>query len=73
MEKRGVLADISTWREQRAIRNAFAHDYPDSEADKAEALNSAWQSAPQLITILISMSDYFKQTLTLDVSELDTP
>ena len=58
MEKRRVIPSVDAWRSWREIRNAFAHDYPDSEQERAEALNSAWSVAPNLLETLQAVASY---------------
>ena len=38
MEKRGILNSFDEWKRLREIRNLFAHDYPETDEEKAEAL-----------------------------------
>ena len=58
MEKRGILDSADHWRRLREIRNAFAHDYPEGEADHANALNLAWQTASELLQIAENVQSY---------------
>ena len=58
MEKRGILDSADHWRKLREIRNAFAHDYPEAEAERANALNLAWQTAPALLQIAENVHSY---------------
>ncbi len=58
MEKRGILASADEWRKMREIRNAFSHDYRESEGERAAALNAAWNCAPQLIDITRNLHSY---------------
>jgi hypothetical protein len=60
MEKRQVIASSEQWRTLREGRNAFSHDYPESEAERASALNAAWSQATQLIEILDNLQGYLK-------------
>lgn len=68
MEKREILESIEDWRKIRTIRNDFAHDYPNHESERAEALNAAWQQAPIIIEILNKIANYFSKNI-----ELPTP
>ena len=70
MEKRKIIHTVDAWRKQREIRNAFAHDYPNKESDKAEALNAAWETAPAMIALLKSIVKYFKPHLILELGAL---
>ena len=66
MEKRGILSSADLWRNMRAIRNAFAQDafYQDgreAEEERAEAINLAWQSAGELLSIAENMQTYCRK------------
>lgn len=61
MEKRGIINSADEWRRWREIRNAFAHDYPEAEAEKANALNMAWKNAPLLIRVAEDIQSYCQQ------------
>jgi len=67
MEKRSVLSSPQQWKLLREVRNAFSHDYPESEHERSEALNLAWQHADQLLLILSNLKRYLQ---TIDI-ELD--
>jgi len=58
MEKRGVIESPEQWRLLREVRNAFAHDYPESENERAAALNGAWQQSANLLSILTNLRQY---------------
>ena len=58
MEKRRVLNNVEQWRELRAIRNAFSHDYPESDIEKADALNAAYQASSTRLSTLSQCFDY---------------
>jgi hypothetical protein len=58
MEKRGILTSSYQWKLLREVRNAFSHDYPESETERAEALNLAWANADQLLLILANLKVY---------------
>lgn len=58
MEQRSVLSSPQQWKLLREVRNAFSHDYPKSEHERAEALNLAWQQADQLLLILSNLKKY---------------
>lgn len=58
MEKREIIVSVNHWRNLRQIRNAFSHDYPEAEKERAEALNLAWDTAPQLIQIMGNIQHY---------------
>lgn len=58
MEKRGILTSVYQWKLLREVRNAFSHDYPESETERAEALNLAWVNAEQLLLILANLKVY---------------
>lgn len=58
MEKRQILESSQQWKLLREVRNAFSHDYPEAENERAEALNLAWENAEQLIVILANLKRY---------------
>lgn len=58
MEKRLIIDSANQWRRMREIRNAFSRDYPESETQRAEALNLAWNYAPELINIVHNLEAY---------------
>jgi len=60
MEKRQIIESSSQWRTLREVRNAFAHDYPESENERASALNAAWTQAPVLFVILERLQAYLE-------------
>lgn len=41
LEQLGYLSSLEEWQRVRAIRNHFAHDYPEDDAIKAAYLNEA--------------------------------
>jgi hypothetical protein len=59
MEKRGLL-EGDTWQDIREVRNNFAHEYPDADAEKAANLNAAWQHAPVLLSVALAVTDYLR-------------
>ncbi|WOG29991.1 hypothetical protein [Endozoicomonas sp. 8E] len=58
MEKRHILSSAESWRKMREIRNAFSHDYPEAESQRADALNMTWAIAPELIKITDQIEAY---------------
>ena len=61
MEKRGILSSADLWRNMRAIRTAFAQDYPETEEERADAINLAWQSAGELLSIAENIQTYCRR------------
>ncbi|WP_257285950.1 hypothetical protein [Endozoicomonas sp. SESOKO1] len=61
IEKRGILDSADQWRQWREIRNAFAHDYPEAEAERVNALNMAWQNTPLLLQVAENVHRYCDQ------------
>ncbi len=49
----------------REIRNLFAHDYPESEQERADALNLAFENASELLIILYRTYEYMIRKLGL--------
>ncbi len=52
LEKLGYIAQVEDWQALRAIRNRFAHDYPEDDALKAAYLNEAVASVKILRSLL---------------------
>ncbi|MFM1907258.1 MAG: hypothetical protein RLZZ591_935 [Pseudomonadota bacterium] len=52
LEQLGWLKSADDWLILRQVRNQFAHDYPDSPAERFERLQAAIQAARQLLTIM---------------------
>lgn len=52
LEKLGYLPSTQAWQQWRAIRNSFAHDYPEDDALKAGYLNQAVNVVPALLHTL---------------------
>lgn len=58
MEKRQIITSSHQWKLLREVRNTFSHDYPESESERAQALNLAWEHAEQLLLILVNLYNY---------------
>ncbi len=69
MVKRGIINSFDDWKKLRNIRNLFSHDYPDSDKEKAEALNIAYSFSLKLIGTLDNVIKYMEQTLNLPLKE----
>lgn len=52
LEKLGYIAQVDDWQVLRAIRNRFAHDYPEDEGLKAAYLNEAVDAVKILRSLL---------------------
>ena len=52
LEQLGWLASADEWLALRQVRNQFAHDYPDSAAERFERLQAATQAAGQLLSAM---------------------
>jgi hypothetical protein len=52
LEKLGYIDSAMQWQELRAIRNRFAHDYPDDPDKNAALLNLAIDASGDLLTLL---------------------
>ncbi len=52
LEKLGYLSSVEQWNVLRAIRNRFAHDYPQDEAMRAAYLNEAVDAVPLMQALL---------------------
>jgi len=51
LEQLGLLSSVADWQCVRAIRNHFAHDYPEDDALKAAYLNDAVAAVQTLSNI----------------------
>ncbi len=69
MEKRQILSSSAHWRMLCEVRNSFSHDYPESEKQRAEALNLAWQYAPDLIGMTQSIQAYIKRLYAINMDD----
>lgn len=52
LEQLGWLPSADNWLTLRQVRNQFAHDYPDSPAERFERLQAAILAARQLLTVM---------------------
>lgn len=66
LEKLGFLESAEQWQQLRAIRNRFAHDYPDDHDKNAALLNLAIGSVDELIDLLRRIEE------KLDLPALDS-
>jgi uncharacterized protein with HEPN domain len=62
IEKLGILGDANEWLMLRELRNEFAHDYPDEDENKAEALNELKLKIPYLIETFDAFVKYLKNS-----------
>lgn len=58
MEKRGVIASATRWRELRDLRNAIAHDYLIESVDRV--LADALDAGPELLDVVQRLEAYVK-------------
>ncbi len=52
LEQLGWLSSADEWLATRQVGNQFAHDYPDSAAERFDRLQAATQAARQLLTTM---------------------
>lgn len=52
LEKLGVIASAERWSQFRAMRNALAHDYPETAEEKAAAIELAREMANEMALML---------------------
>ena len=52
LEKLGLLESTEAWEKLRALRNHFAHEYPDESALRAAYLNQGFDAAASIETIM---------------------
>lgn len=67
LEKLGYLQSAEQWQELRAIRNRFAHDYPDDPDKNAALLNLAFEASEHLVRLLDHLA------MRLDLPSRDAP
>ncbi len=65
MDKRKIIPSFQDWKKLREIRNLFSHEYPDSDEQRAEALNIAHANSLQLINTLDNVKDYIQNNLKI--------
>ncbi len=59
LEKLGLLESTEAWEKLRALRNHFAHEYPDEPALRAAYLNQGFDVAASIETILQRIGQRF--------------
>ena len=69
MEKRLILNSFNDWKELREIRNLFAHDYPETDEEKAEILNVAYSITLKLVSTIDNVIDYMVRKLEFSMSQ----
>lgn len=52
LEKIGAIPSVDEWLSFRAIRNQFAHDYPEESEQNSATLNLAYSHAQSLLGVL---------------------
>lgn len=52
LEQLGWLRSADEWLTLRQVRNQFAHDYPESPAERFERLQAATQAAQKLLVVV---------------------
>ena len=57
LEKLGLIDSVEQWNGLRAIRNQFAHDYPEDNIVKAAYLNQAVEAVDTLSQLLQRTAD----------------
>ena len=63
LEQLGWLASAAQWAELRRIRNAFAHDYPETFAQRHAHLQVAMAAAAQVLDVLDTFVPRIQQLL----------
>lgn len=67
LEKLGYLESVESWQVLRAIRNQFAHDYPEDDSIKAAHLNQA-VGAVAVLDGILGRIDKWQQSLLRDLT-----
>ena len=52
LEQLGWLPSADEWLTLRQVRNAFAHDYPDSPTERFDRLQAATEAAKRLLVVM---------------------
>lgn len=68
LEQLGWLPFAAQWSELRRIRNAFAHDYPETFAERHAQLQVAMVAAAQVLEILDTFTPRIQQRLRPDLA-----
>ncbi len=61
LERRGYVSE-SQWREQRSMRNALTHEYPEQASWQVQTLNNAHFLAQQLVALFERLHAEFKSS-----------
>lgn len=61
LEQLGWLPSADEWADLRRVRNEFAHDYPDTAAERFERLQLALTAAQRLLDILMGFEQQVEQ------------
>lgn len=61
LEQLGWLPSADEWAELRRIRNEFAHDYPETAAERLERLQLAVESASRVLEVLAGFQTRIEQ------------
>jgi hypothetical protein len=69
LEQLGYLEHAEDWQELRAVRNQFAHEYPDESEKNASALNLAIEAAGALEAILARIQERLGPKPGIDCEE----
>lgn len=69
MEKRSIIPSFDEWHKLREIRNLFSHDYPDSEDQRADSLNIAFQNSLKLIDTLNNVKAYVEKEIQIPMKD----
>jgi len=69
LDKRKIIPSFEAWKRLREIRNLFSHDYPDSDEERAEALNAAHEHSLDLIRTLDNLKKYVEKHLQIPMQQ----
>lgn len=65
IEKRHIIPSFESWKKIREIRNLFSHDYPESDEQRSESINTAYENTMILIETLDNINAYVQRSLKL--------
>lgn len=65
--KRELIHSLEEWRSLRNILHVFSDEYPESDDERREALNIAYQSSNELIAIHNKTKQYLKDKFKIEI------
>jgi len=69
--KRHIITSFDAWKSLCDIRNIFSHEYPESDDERREALYEAYQSSPELLSVVDKVRTYAADILGIEMSAFE--